>query len=411
MSLSISNASAVLKEFYEDAVREQINGDTPLLAQVEKNTRDIEGKRAILSLHTGRNSGVGARAENGTLPTAGQQGYAEERVPLLFNYGRMQISGPVIRAMRSDRGSFVRAVDSETRGVTNDLKRDVNRQLWGTSDGVIATCGTTTADVVVVLATATTTTQLRQLEVGGLIDIGTTAAPPVNIANGTARTIQSVDLTNKTVTIDAAGGNVTTSSSHRIYRSGAGGGTTSQKELTGLQSIVKASATLHNVDPATTAGAVWVSTVDSNSGTNRSLSENLIAKNMQASQIAGGVWAEILISSDGVQRAFANLLTSLKRFPQTVNLKGGYSGLDFTAGGPTVPLVWDRDCPSNSLFGLATSHISEYQMSDWEFMQEDGAVLSRVANTDAYEATLFKYHEVATDKRNAHFLVKDITEA
>jgi hypothetical protein len=50
-------------------------------------------------------------------------------------------------------------------------------------------------------------------------------------------------------------------------------------------------------------------------------------------------------------------------------------------------------------------------MSDWEFMEEDGSVLFRVSNSDAYEATLFKYAELATDQRNTHGLIKDITEA
>ena len=50
-------------------------------------------------------------------------------------------------------------------------------------------------------------------------------------------------------------------------------------------------------------------------------------------------------------------------------------------------------------------------MSDWEFMEEDGAVLNRVSNQDAYEFTLFKYAELTTDRRNSHGLLFDITEA
>lgn len=50
-------------------------------------------------------------------------------------------------------------------------------------------------------------------------------------------------------------------------------------------------------------------------------------------------------------------------------------------------------------------------MSDWEFMDEDGSVLSRVGGVDAYEATLFKYHELTTDMRNAHGIITDLTES
>jgi hypothetical protein len=50
-------------------------------------------------------------------------------------------------------------------------------------------------------------------------------------------------------------------------------------------------------------------------------------------------------------------------------------------------------------------------MSDWEWMQEDGSVLNRVANKDAYEATMFIYHQLTTDQRNAHGVIEDLTES
>jgi len=406
MALTLATADSALKEDYQPVVREQINNAILLLQQVEKNTRDIEGRRAVLSLHVARSSGVGARAEGGSLPVAASQGYAEERVPMKFNYGRIQLSGPVIRAMKSDRGSFVRAVQSETAGLTNDLKRDVNRQLFGGVSGVngaIALCTTTSGSTTINLATTTTVVQLRQLEVGMVVDIGTAANPTLEAA---ARTITAVSVANKTITISGAA--VTTAGTDYVFRSGSAG-----NEVTGLSSIIASSGTLFNVDPNTYP--MWVSTVDSNSGTNRSVSENLFAKNMHNTFIAGGVDIDLWLTSDGVFRAYSNLLTSLKRFPQTLDLKGGFKGLDMSAGGygggVGVALAWDRDCQANTAYGLSTPHLFEYQMSDWEWMQEDGAVLSRVPGFDLYEANLFKYHELTTDKRNAHCKIADLTEA
>lgn len=403
MSTTLTTADSALKEDYQPAIREQLNQTNMFLQQIEKNTEDVEGRRAVLSLHVSRNSGVGARAEGGTLPTAGNQGHAEERVPLRYNYGRIQISGPVIKAMKSDRGSFTRAVDSETKGITNDLKKDVNRQLFGTSNGVIAQAGTTTTSTTVQLAATTTQVQMRQFEVGMVVDIGTVASPTTIVA---ATTISAVDSTNLTITI---GSSVSTTSAHFVFRSGAGGATTAQKELTGLQTIVAASGAVFNVDPATYP--TWASYVDSNSGTNRSISENLVEKAVMQASIRSGEDVDLLISSDGVMRAFSSLLTSLKRFNDTTDLKGGFKGLSISAGGSPKSLTWDRDCPANSLYGIATKHVFEYQSTDWDFMDDDGAVLSRVSGVDAYEATLYKYHELTTDKRDSHFRISDLTEA
>lgn len=404
MSLTLTTAAAALKEDYKPVVQEQLNNAWVLLTQIEKNTKDVQGKRAVLSLHVRRNSGVGARLESGTLPTAGNQGYAEERIPLHYNYGRIEISGPTIRAMRSDRGSFVRAVESETKGVVTDLKNDVSRQVYGTSDGKIAQCGTTTASATVVL-TSPTETQLDQLLSPGMkVDIGTVASPSTVVASAT---VVNVDYTNGTVTIDSA---VTTSATHFIFRAGSGGSGANQAEITGLQTIVSDTGAVFNVDPATEP--VWKSYVDANGGTGRAATETLFTKVANKANRRGGAEIDLWITSDGVHRNLASSLQTLKRFNGTVEIKGGYSGLEITpGGGKSAVVVWDKDAPSKKAFGLSTSELVQFEASDWEFMDEDGAMLSRVSGKDAYEATLFKYHELATHKRNAHARIDDLNES
>ena len=73
-------------------------------------------------------------------------------------------------------------------------------------------------------------------------------------------------------------------------------------------------------------------------------------------------------------------------------------------------MYWDKDCPDATAYGLTTDRFQWYKMSDWEFMEEDGAVLNRVPNFDAYEGTLFLYSEFATDGRNAHAKIVDLIE-
>ena len=407
MALTLTTADAVLKEDYLPGVREQLNNDTAL-AFFEKNSEDIVGRRAVLALHLQRNSGVGSRLEGGTLPSAGNQGYFDEYVTLKYHYARIQVTGPTIKAMASDKGSFVRAIRSEMDGATNDLRRNLNRQCFGTSNGVVATCGTTTASTTVQLAATTSIQQMRQLEVGLIVDIGT-VANPTSVASAVTITANS-NAAGGTITV--SGSAITTSSSNFVFISGAGGaaGGVGQKELTGLQTIVSNSGALFNVDPA--VYPIWASYVDSNGGTTRALTENMFAKAQQQTHIIGGTDIDVWMCSDGVHRAYASLLTSLKRFADTVDLKGGYRGLSAAAGGATVvPVTWDRDAPANKAFGLRSANLIEFRMSDWEWMDQDGAVLQRVIGQDAYEAVLYKYAEIATDKRNAHCLVSDITEA
>lgn len=379
---------------------------------MEKDSTHIEGKRAILSLQTNRNWGIGARAEGGTLPTAGAQGYTEERVPLFYNYGVGGITGPLLKAGVSNAGSFARPLQQELKGIVDDLKRDVNRQCWGTSNGVLGTTDITTSSLQVFLSTSYTanSTIWNQLSQGMVIDIGSVAVPT---ARTTANAITSVlpptgSNTNGSIVLTAV---VTTTVGDSLFITGNGGDTSNstQKEITGVQTIVNSSGTVFNVNPTTTQN--WVSTVNSNSGTNRALSEALMSNVVNKVHIASGQDPKMGVGSVGVYRAFANLQTSLKRFTNTIDMKGGWKGLEFSAGTSPIQITWDRDAPNNQLFFFNTDHLTEFMSSDWDFMDEDGSVLLRTGTTDGYNFTLFKYMELTTDQRNAHGLLKDISEA
>ena len=116
---------------------------------VGSNTKDVEGRYAVLSLHVSRNSGVGARASGAALPTAGNQGYAEERVPMKRNYASIEIAGDLIEASGSDRASFGRQLDLdasyevikdavERAGLTNREREVLGLLATGSSTRAVA---------------------------------------------------------------------------------------------------------------------------------------------------------------------------------------------------------------------------------------------------------------------------------
>jgi hypothetical protein len=405
--LTRSYADAALKEFYLPGIRSILNSEVFLLSQVESNSEDIEGRRAVLSINTGRNSGVGARDEDSTLPEAGHQSYSEERVPLKYNYGRIQLTGPVIRSMGSDRGSFTRAITSETQGVTRDLRNDVNRQLFGDGTGGIAPL-TTAASSATFTLLSPTATQTRQIQIGMKVDVAVPAtanapASPQNLK------ITAFNATTGVGTFDQA---VVQAAGSWLYRTGSGGVVgASQKEITGLAAQIANTGTLWNVNPATAPD--WVSYVNTSGGT---VAEAMFIKAAQEVNIASGEEIDLWVTSAGVQRAYANTLLNLRRFNEPTQLRGGYKGLDMSninqgnSGSSTTSMYFDKDCPTQTAYGLTTRRFQWYKMSDWEFMEEDGAVLNRVPNKDAYEGTLFLYSELATDGRNAHAKLTNLTE-
>lgn len=405
IGLNRTDADAVLKDFYLPGVRSVLNSEVFLLSQMENNSEDVEGRAAVLSINVGRNQGVGARAENQALPGAGSQQYAEQRVNLKYNYGRIQLTGPVIRSMGSDRGSFVRAVQSETNGVVRDLRNDVNRQTFGDGSGTIAlTVGTNAGAVITLDATAN---GMRQFARNMIIDIGSTTGVPADV--GTA-TIISVDRAAKTITLSAT---IATTAGNLISRhdSGETSGPAIQREITGLKKQVSSTGVLWGIDPAD--WAEWSSYEKTAAG---AVSEDMFIEASQEVNLDSGEQLDTWVTTAEVHRGVAGLLTSLKRFPTTTEMKGGYTGLDVSdisqgqTGSNTVSMVYDKDLVEDGVaYGLTMRRWQNYRMSDWEFMQDDGAILNRVPNTDAYEGTLFCYSEMATDGRNANCKISGIT--
>ncbi len=396
MSTTMANVDAILKNDYQPIVREQLVNKWALLAQLERNSKDVEGRYAVLSLHVGRNSGVGARPAGGQLPTAGRQSYVEQRVPITRNYGTIAIDGDVIYASASDKGSFGRVLEREIKGVVTDLKRDVNRQLYNDSTKAIAQCGVTSSDTEIVL-TNPTAAQMLFFEEGMVIDIGTTANTDAIVASAEITAVGT-----NTITIDSS---VTTTSSHYIYRAGS-----DANELTGLREIVAASGTLFNVNPSSVAA--WKSTRNHNSGTNRTPTEAIFEKVIEDVDRVSNEAPNLIMTSHGVRRNLAAQYQGQRRYTDTVQVKAGFSALTVAAGTVELPIMVDRDCPDNTAFVLNTNHLTHHEMGpSWSWMERDGSVLHLKQGYDQYVAQLFNYHELTTDRRNAHAIVEDLTEA
>ena len=417
MTATTSTLDAALKEYYLPPAREQLNNENMMLAQIERSTQHVEGRRAVLSLHVSRNTGIGARGEGEALPTAGSQGYAEQRVGLAYNYLRIKVSGQAMKATVNDSGSFVRALSSEMTQGVNDLRRDINRQIFGDGNNSVAQCASVST-ATVTLASDTTPEQMNQITVGAKFDIGTVSNAT---AKGDSLTVSSVDKANLQVVFTS---NPTSGidGTHFLFREDAkkdadgsaadAADNAGTKELLGLQKIIGATGTsLHNVDSSTYPS--WSSTINSNGGTNRAATDTLFEKVIDDIDIEAGKSPTLCVTTKGVRRNYAAQLKSMKRFNDgaSLTLKGGFKALTIDCGDVSLPLVADRDCPINTAFLINTNLVVQHEMSDWEWADYDGAILRNTSGYDQFEAYMFKYHQLCTDQRNAHGKITDLSES
>lgn len=385
---NLTTADAILKDLYVGPVVEQLNYKSYLIDQIERQsefTVDHHGRKAIVPVHKSRNRGRGSRADSGVLPTAGTQAWDDAQIPITRHYQGIELSDASIKATKSNSGAFVELLDAEVKGATKDMKKDVNRQIFGTGTGLLATLSTA-----ITTATNTLTVDsIQYLHIGDPIDIrrktdGTAVAGGTATGNG----IAALNATTKTVTLDATitTGSVT-ESDYGIYLEGNRG-----LEMEGLQSIVSTSRTLHSINSATAGNEFWnaqvrnVGTQAASPATAGETSFELISDDVGQT---GQGETEVFLTTRGIRRRLADTFQSTKRFTnkEAVQIHGGYSAIMVASGAGEVPVVIDDDCPKGQVFAIDKSALRWFQQWGPGFLESpnDGTVFHLKATANAGE--------------------------
>jgi hypothetical protein len=393
---TMATIDPILKEVYAPRIEDQLQSEVSLLMRLESTTEGLVdspgGKYVDFPIRTGRNSGVGSRLENEALPAAGTQSYAQVKVPLRADYGLVRFTGHVIKMARTNPQAFADAADREMEGLKEDLIKNTNRVVQGDGTGILAAVSADGA------ANITAVVSTQYLEVGQQIDI-------LNRTTGAAvaldRTITAINGLNVTY----SGVDVATAATDGIYRQGNFTGAV-QREATGLGKIIS-NGVLHGLDSA--VQNKWQSSILANGGTTRALSEGLMIQMCDTVYTASGKKPSAIFTSLGVRRSYFNLLTQQRRYTETKTFAGGMQGLPFNYGSE-IPVVADIDAPPSRMRFVCEKELAMLKNTDWEWADETGDILVRVANFDVYEGMMRKFWELATRQRNAHGEIQDITE-
>jgi hypothetical protein len=403
MAQTLSTYDALLKEFYEGTARETLNNDVPLFKELDESDRAWSGRRVIFPFHTARNSGIGARAENGTLPTAGNQGTLQSVISSTYNYARIQLTGQVLH---SGPNVFAEALGFEMEGAMNDLKVDCARQTWGMGDGRIAQVG----------ADAAASSQIslynrfaepgqpgaRYLSVGQSIDLGSLADPDQDGASESISLVSiSQDAGTTVDTVTTVATNTTSQCDTFVFNAGAGG---AGVEMMGVQALVDVytqanmwgsnafyGSAVQGINRA--ANSAFDALVLGNGGVKRVLDGILIQTALDRIHEETGHEADLIMGHHTVVRKFLDSVSSDRRYGSPV-FDAGFDKLSYNG----IPIRRDRLAPYNSLLVMKKEALKMYTLQDLEWAADDGNILKPVADTDAYNAYLRIYRNLGLDK-------------
>lgn len=384
--ITIAKVQEALKLYYLPTMRVQINEKTdPFMAAIEKGSENVVGAKVVMALRYGRNGGVGNRADDGDLPNPSSRKTKQAKWETKNLFARIMLTDKTMKASANSRGAFVDLLEAELDDAVKDAKENFARQLYGTGDGIITKCK---ANTTVTTISVDNTIALAEGMVIDVVDAST--GTPVT----TEREILSVDHTTKSIGISGAA--ITTTTSHGICVSGSFG-----LELTGLGKIFTPNTTIYEIDRSANK---WMN--PNAIAVGGELSELKLQEGIDAAEIYAGSDIDYMLASHGVRRAYILLFQTQKRIVNSIQLKGGWKGLDYNG----VGLVASKYMPASTLYQLASSDFKLYQMSDFDWLDKDGKVLSRVANKAAYEATLYKYADMGCSRIKGQTALTGITE-
>lgn len=393
-------ASEAIKLVYGD-LHEQLYNKTPALQLIESSSANLtrNGKEVVFDTHIGRNQGIGARNVREILPTAGAQKYKQAHLYLTNLYGAIEVDGQLFEQAAEDYQAFINVVDMEIQGLKRDLAVDLNRQVYGDGTGTIGVVASVSGQNI-------TVDDVHWLQEGMILDAIDTSDGTKTNGSGHLTVTFINDTTNVITVTGTIGAGVV---ADNVLVRASNGSNSYGKEWQGLSAIVDDVSVLHEIDPA--AYPTWKATVEAlgSVGTPGTLTELDLINLVQKVDRKGGD-VDVMLASPGVYNAYWNLLQGFRQFTNTASLTGGQRSFTFEALGKPIRFVSDYAAPKGTLYALSSKEIVLNRKKDWSWMDRDGSMWSRVADTDAYEARYFQYSQLGTYRRNAHAVLSNIAE-
>lgn len=385
--VTLQTADNALKNFYLDAVTEQIDSRiSPFLAKIEKSSAYVTGKGVSKLVRVGVNGGISAGTETGDLPIAKSNNYVNFVAPLKNLYGTIEITDKAIRASANNEGAFVNLLNDEMQGLIKSAKHNFSRMLFGDGTGKIAS-------VVTANGATVTLDSVVGLEEGMAVDFYTAGT-----CVESEKKISAVNRELKTISIAGENWSASTFGSGTFI---VIAGTPINCEITGLGALFS-NKSLYGVDRAKSLMKPYIkSTVGQ-------ITESVIQKAIDSIEERGSGKVNMILCSRGVRRALVEHCREKQIILSTTTIGEDCSVMTFNG----IPVIVDDFCPNQTMYLLNTDHFKLYQLCDWQWMEgEDGKILKQIAGKPIYTATLVKYAELVCECPCAQGVLRGITES
>ena len=379
---------------------------------------DSEGTYATWLIVPSVTGGVAPVGDGGALPRGTKSAADRAHEPIYSIYSGMSLTRQEMLASRSNRASFVSAVELQVKGATDVLTRTLNWASFATKPGGI--CQLSADKTISGTATATgvdnQATKLvpymrsmtgKQFKI---VDDPAASSPTVR---GTV-TLASNPTSETSLSFTRVGGsNITAKNNDWLVfdtftSEGAPAASNqygnSSQIFNGLGSLIDSAGSAHGI--TATAEPTWVSS-EVNVGT---LTEQVFNDPVLNIRAAHGTPMRLVAVAHPKDLAkYSNLFLERKRF-ETSNVEGGTNKPGVWVNGDTfVEFFTDNDCPEGTVFLLDFAYMACFKIGGIEWLTEPDTSqrwLRRVDGNgmqqDRYDASLVCDMSIGVWHRNAH---------
>lgn len=396
MALSISDVNAVLKKVIQPYIRDNVPTQTIILDQMKRNA-DVQffNNNFYAPIRTGKNSGIVNLASDNGSTRSGNASWSQASVGVKLLTGAFDITKLVIAATGNDKGAVQNMLTAQSKSMTSDYAKVINRQAYGDGYGVVGMVNATGTTNVAVSYPGTGLSDTRSTEWYGTVnnDISPTkylaAGQVVGLGSAGARlgTISSLSVNKAaglgTITFNAATVGTANEPIYIVDGDGSGAGTS---EAQGIRLALGTDAAGTYAGIARSVDG-WLAQTDSTSeALSLSRMEDVYLSALEYAQ-EGDTFA--IFVNRKLFKKYGDLLTALRRTVNQTELLGGWTGLEFAAGKGKVGVFLDYDVPDGEVVILNFDTWTICQVEDMDWMDGDSpTTMLRIANSIKYQAVM-----------------------
>lgn len=377
-----------------------------LYTELERNTgrHNFDGLQVRVPLLLTLAQGTGGLAENGTVNTPQNLDDSKALIPMARVAHAISLSPDLIKS--AEGGEFAKAggalklrMQQAEVAMGRTENEMVNGGRAGFAAGVLEAASANTNTTAITIAAATA--NWYQFYAGRVVDI-VTVATGVPIANGTARTILSVNRSTGVITLDAGGGAVNvTAATHGIGIQGCSG-----NAINGVGFAAAVTGTFESIDKA--AVPQWQG-VDGRVGDTSPADLSIaILDGMEREAIPSGKDIDFYLGDRAVVDKFGQTLLTASRWGGSEGeLETGWKGVKYR----DKVVVPEDDAKPNRTLGISKQAVTLYaydKAPDWD---EFDGLFKRFNRTLPVEAWLVDYVQLGVHQCNSFVFADNLNRA